>query len=160
MTSTSATMTGAEFRAIRERLGLDVPWLAKHLKVGKSNAERYDSGWRVDRQAPVIVPARIAVKVRALLEHTDHYVDSLVADCQLRMAAGALATITVYHTDAEYAAAAAAGHVPEGMPARWHRACAYRATEWVPGSVLSYPDPGSNGLFAWTTSPSRLADVS
>ena len=112
-------MTAAEFRCLRDLLGLTTAWLAARLGVAERTVKRWDHG-----HAPV--PAGVAEAVEQLREEAGRQLDALVD------AVAADATVVTYRTDAD---AQAAGEV---WPASWHRAVCARAADELPRLRLVY----------------------
>ena len=112
----AAPMTAAEFRCLRELLGLTTAWLAGHLGVAERTVQRWDHG-----HAPV--PPGVAGAVEALREEAARQLDALLAGD---------AEVVTFRTDAD---ATAAGFA---WPASWHRALCGRAADEVPGLQVSY----------------------
>jgi hypothetical protein len=129
-------MTAAEFRVVREFLGLTLSWLAEHFKVNERTVPRWESG-----ESPV--PAGVAAELKALDAQTANTVTLAINACK-NMRGPALRT---YRTDADYRA-----HHPEfEFPASWHRAFVARVAQEVPGLVIDYWQPVERGRFAGAT---------
>ena len=109
------TMTGAEFRALRESLALSSKWLADRWNI----TERTVLRWEYD-QSPVRDWA--AAKLRAIAAEADEETDRLTTERQH----GKNPIIWTYRTDAEL-------HADRDLtyPAAWHRAAAYRAAAQI-----------------------------
>ena len=112
-------MTSAEFRCLRELLGLTTAWLAARLGVAERTVQRWDHG-HAD------IPLGVAETVEALREEADRQLDELID----RITADA--PLVAYRTDED---AQADG---SGWPASWHRALCGRAADEVPGLRLIY----------------------
>ena len=108
-------MTPAEFRMVRDWLGVSGPWLAGYLGVQERTVRRWEHG-----QTPV--PEGVREWVERLEAAAAGHVGALVD--QLRDAADLVVTIP----DAE------AG----GYPAGWWRMVAMRACSEVPGVTVRY----------------------
>lgn len=116
-------MSAAEFRCLREWLGLTTRWLADKLDV----AERTVHRWEADVSP---IPAGVADALLALSEQTYGILNTAI-DEMLDLPDPAIAT---YRTDEEFAAAQ-----PEaGWPASWHRALCARVADEVPGLRITY----------------------
>lgn len=122
-------MTPAEFRVVREYLGLSGPWLARHLQV----SERTVRHWEMGRYA---IPDGIRLAMEDLEERTAGFVDGLVGEL-LDLPEPAVLT---YRSDEEYHRA----HPEVPFPASWHRAVVARVAQEVPGLVIDYvPQEGA-----------------
>lgn len=114
-------MSAAEFRAVREHLGLTVEWAAKHLDV----TDRTIRSWETGRH-------RVPAGVRDELEHwqdqaaaaVDQVVDTAMD------APDPVVRVPLRDEDA-----------PAPWPARWWRQVAMRAVDEVPGLRLAYDEP-------------------
>lgn len=117
-------MTAAEFRTIREWLGLTGDALAAWLGVNPRSVRRWEQG-----EQPI--PDGVRLNIEQLEAHTAEQVGVAVA--QLMDAPEP--TVRVYHDDAEFWAA----H-PEARPltAQWHRRVIARAAQEVPGLGITY----------------------
>lgn len=136
MTSTagvpgSATdrMSAAEFRVLREFLGLTTRWMAEHLDVAERTVHRWEDG-----TSPI--PLGVQVEVRELAAFTGRIVDGWVAAHSRPRVNRAMQT---YRTDTDYHAT----HQPGGgsWSASWHRAMTARVAERVPGLDIEYWAP-------------------
>lgn len=115
-------MSDAEFRCLRDWLGLTVAWLADHLGVAERSIHRWEAGQPV--------PPGVAAEVLRLSEVTYQVFDGLVDDL-LDMPDPAIIT---YRTDADYLR-----HHPEmDWPASWHRALCARLADEIPGLRIGY----------------------
>lgn len=136
-------MTGAEFRLIRDRLGLTLAWLADHLGVAQRSVERWDAG-----KAPI--GAGVADDMRQLEQDFE-------TDVARRVAAADLAGTKVLEVprtndDAEVM------YPDADYPHGWYLAIArehnayrdgiYRVAYWTPDAAAAAPqrtsvnDPG------------------
>ena len=121
-TPSNLPMTSAEFRVLRERLGLTTNWLAQHLDVLNRSVQRWDRGDRAQT-----VPAEPARAMRELEQQARDRVDELVQQLHTQadsLSGQRLPTVTTYVTDEQY-------QVLNGGPwtASWHRAVVGRAME-------------------------------
>ncbi|MFD7712800.1 helix-turn-helix domain-containing protein [Streptomyces sp. NPDC059786] len=117
------TMTPAEFRVVREFLGLTGAWLAVHMGVSPSTVDAWERG-----EEPIPGAARLAL---ADLERlTGEFVAKAVDSLRDLPEPG----IVTYRNDAEYRAA----HRESGYPAAWHRAVVARVAQEVPGLSIAY----------------------
>lgn len=123
-TTNSPPMSAAEFRSIRERLGLSVEWIADKLARRDVKAVRR---WEQGRN-PIPAPARDRLLV--LKQEADEFVDELVDD----MTGEKDPVLETLPANEE-------GAGPSGLvyPATWHRAIAARVMEQVPQLRLVYP---------------------
>lgn len=121
-------MTPAEFRVVREYLGLTGEWLAAHLGVQPRSVRRWEAG-------TVPIPDGVREEIETLEERTAEVVERSVA----RLLDVPDPVVVTYRSDDHYAAAE-----PEagGWPASWHRAVVARVAQEVPGLAIEYrPDP-------------------
>ena len=116
-------MTDAEFRCVREWLGVTGEWLAVHLGVEGRTIRRWEAG-----TSPI--PEGVREEIERLEQVTAEAVAQVVA--QIRDASDV--AVKVYRTDADYRAAR-----PEvAMPASWHRRVVMYACQEVPGVAITY----------------------
>lgn len=127
--ATTAPMTGAEFRCLREHLGLNTEWLADRFRV----QERAIHRWSTNDAA---VPQEICDKMRWFADLTEDYVTTLARTTDIQ----------TYRNDDHFFASAHS--LPEAhqdfahtFPAAWHRAAAARAQQRRPGATISYAPP-------------------
>jgi DNA-binding transcriptional regulator YiaG len=118
-------MTDAEFRCVREWLGVTGDWLADHLGVTGRSVRRWEAG-----TAPV--PDGVRVELEQLEAQTGEAVDRLVAT--LRDARDP--EVVVYRTDEEIRAA----DPGSPWPAEWWRRVAMRAVLEVDGVAIRYAE--------------------
>lgn len=116
-------MSGAEFRCLRERLGLTTRWVADRLDVAERSVHRWESD-------DYPVPAGVAEEMLALSEETDDVLNAVV-DQHLDEAEPIVYT---YRTDADFRAA----QPQADWPASWHRALCARVADDVPGMRIAY----------------------
>jgi len=124
-TTDEPTMTGAEFRCLREYLGLTNAWLADYLGVHERSVNRWG-----DDISPI--PPGIADDMQKLDADAAMSVDAGVAHLRTTNSR----TWTTWRTDDALHAA----HPDDGHTAQWHRAIAARIRERVAGVVLEFGD--------------------
>lgn len=121
-------MTAAEFRVIREFLGLNAESLAEYLQVSSRTVRHWESE-KYD------IPDGVRVAIEDLEARTAAFIGGAV-EALMDIAEPAVLT---YRTDAEYHAAK-----PDiELPASWHRAVVARIALEVPGLQIVY---GSDSL--------------
>lgn len=129
-TTETSPMTGAEFRIIREQLGLTNQWLTQHFGVGERSVVRW--GDDVNDVPPGVEEGMYE------LERTAR---RAVQDSVARFTGASNDTellLETYRTDAALHAALPG----DPYPASWHRAIAARIREQVPGLTVEYaPEP-------------------
>ncbi|MER6610782.1 DUF1870 family protein [Streptomyces sp. NPDC000927] len=118
-------MTDAEFRVVREYLGLTGDWLASHLRVSPRTVRHWEQG-------KYAVPDGVRLAMEDLEARTGQFVGGIVEQL-MDMPDPVLIT---YRTDAEYHAA----HPEIPFPAAWHRACVARIAQEVPALAIAYAD--------------------
>jgi DNA-binding transcriptional regulator YiaG len=117
-------MTAAEFRVIREFLGLTGDALAAILDVDPRTVRHWEAG-------KYHIPDGVRIHVEQLEEMTAR----AVADGAAQLADVSEPGVFTYRTDADYLRA-----VPTTvMPASWHRAVVARIALEVPGLAIDYP---------------------
>lgn len=117
------TMTGAEFRCVRESLGLNTKWMTAHLDINERTLLRWEFGRNPVRE--FAAQALQAIEGQAA---------ALVAEIVAEHAGIAEPWIETYSTDEQYWA-----DWPESpYPAAWHRAVAFRAARQLPGARIEY----------------------
>ncbi|BAC68767.1 hypothetical protein AQJ43_11225 [Streptomyces avermitilis] len=116
-------MTPAEFRVVREFLGLTGGWLAEHVGVSPNTVERWEQG---EERIPAAVRGALGDLGRLTGEFVAEVVNSLVDLPE--------PGIVTYRDDAEYHAA----HPESGYPAAWHRAVVARVAQEIPGLSIAY----------------------
>jgi hypothetical protein len=116
-------MTDAEFRMVREYLGLTGDWLAGHLGVNPRTVRSWEQG-----RHPI--PDGVRLEMERLEQQTSEFVGAVVA----QLLDIAEPTVIVYRSDAEYHAA----HPEIKFPASWHRMVVARVAQEVPGLGISY----------------------
>jgi hypothetical protein len=118
-------MTPAEFRVIREFLGLSGPWLASHLGVSDRTIRHWEAG-----RYPI--PDGVRIVVEQIEDDAGRAVSTGI-DALMDVPDPAILT---YGSDEEYHAA----HPEITYPASWHRAVIARIAQEVPGLVIEYPE--------------------
>lgn len=119
-------MTAAEFRALREHLGLTGDALAGLLGGRDPRTVR---SWEQGRYP---IPAGVRDDLHALARETADHVARTVA----QLAACEPRVLVTYRNDEEYRAADPGGK----WPASWHRAVAARVRDQLPDLRLTYAD--------------------
>ncbi|WP_018588763.1 helix-turn-helix domain-containing protein [Salinispora arenicola] len=117
-------MSDAEFRVVREFLGLSVEWLASYLGVSVRTVRQWEQG-----RDPV--PEGVRAALEDIERRTDAFVDGLVG----KILDIPDPCVRVYRSDEEYHAA----HPDVEFPARWHRHVLARIAREVPGLRFAYP---------------------
>lgn len=116
-------MTDAEFRVVREYLGLSPEWLGEHLGVSGRTVRHWEAG-------KYAVPDGVRLELEDLERRTAEFVNGCVGKLMDVPDPG----LVTYRTDAEYHAAN-----PEmPFPASWHRAVVARITQEVPALRIAY----------------------
>ena len=111
----TTTLTGAQFKAQRERMGLSTAWLARRWGVTLLTVQRWENTTISEATA------------RRFLQLVDRY------NTQVQTLAGAGApTISVPRTDDQ---------VTDGYPSAWHRSIAFTAAATT-GAELVYLQEG------------------
>lgn len=121
-------MSDAEFKVVREFLGLTGDWLAGHLGVSPRTVRHWEHG-----KYPV--PDGVRLEIEDLEHRTGEFVGGLI-DKIKDIPDPAVVT---YRTDEEYHTA----HPDIPFPASWHRAVVARIAQEVPGLSIVYADGGS-----------------
>ena len=145
-------LTAAEFKTLREHLGIPGEWLARRFGVSDRSVRHWDSG-----KYPV--PERISRWLRWLAEDTEVTV-SWIAE-RLETSPESERLLVTYRNDEELDAGAAddpyRGLYPDDdLPSAWHRRMAARVAERVSGLRLIYPGQTAADIPAAVTS---LLDV-
>lgn len=118
-------MTPAEFRVVREFLGLTGDWLAAHLHVSPRTVRHWEAG-----TYPIPDGVRLAI------EDLETQTGEFVGGCVDKLMDLPDPVVVTYRSDMEYRAASP--EVP--FPASWHRAVVARIAQEVPGLSITYPD--------------------
>ncbi|GAA2640054.1 DUF1870 family protein [Streptomyces axinellae] len=118
-------MTDAEFRMVREFLGLTGDWLAAHLGVNPRTLRNWEQG-----RSPV--PDGVRLEMEDLERRTGEFIGGAVEKLMDLPDPG----LVTYRDDAEYHAA----HPEVPFPASWHRAVCARIALEVPALSIAYAD--------------------
>lgn len=116
-------MTSAEFKVVREFLGLTGDWLAAHLGVSPRTVRHWEQG-----KYPI--PDGVRLAVENLEARTAEFIDGIVRKLMDLPEAG----VITYRDDVEYHAA----HPESEFPASWHRAVVARIAQEVPGLSIAF----------------------
>lgn len=111
-------MTDAEFRMVREYLGLDQDWVADQLGVAERTVRRWEAG-----TSPV--PSGVRAQMTAWEAETARAVGLYVEELLDAPRPG----VYVARTDAD---------APAAWPARWHRHVVARAARELPRLRVAY----------------------
>jgi hypothetical protein len=117
-------MTAAEFRVVREFLGLTGDWLAGHFGVDPRTVRSWEQG-----RYPI--PDGIRIGMENLEQQTGTFIGGVVGQIMDIPEP----TVITYRTDADYHEA----HPEVDFPASWHRAVVARIALEVPGLAIDYP---------------------
>lgn len=116
-------MTPAEFKVVREFLGLTGDWLAEHLSVSGRTVRHWEQG-----KYPI--PDGVRLAIEDLEQRTGEFIGAIVDKLMDLPDPG----VVTYRDDAEYHAA-----YPESpFPASWHRAVVARIAQEVPALAIAY----------------------
>ena len=120
-------MTNAEFRVVREFLGLTGDWLAQHLHVSSRTVRHWEHG-------KYVIPDGVRIEMERLERETGAFIGACVG----KLLDIPDPCIVVHSTDDDYRAA------NPGSPwsAAWHRAVVARIALEVPGLRIAYQDVG------------------
>lgn len=121
-------MTDAEFRVVREFLGLTGDWLAAHLGVSGRTVRHWEQG-----KYPI--PDGVRLELEDLERRTAEFIDQIIPQLLDMPEPG----VITYRSDEEYHAA----HPEVPFPAAWHRAVVARIAQEVPGLAIAYAAPQS-----------------
>lgn len=116
-------MTPAEFRVVREFLGLTGDWLARHLGVNPRTVRSWEAGRE-------LIPDWVRLKIEDLEAATGRFVSGVISKLMDLPEPG----VITYRSDEEYHAA----HPEIEFPASWHRAVVARIAQEVPALVIDY----------------------
>lgn len=119
-------MTPAEFRVVREFLGLSIEWLSTHLEVKPRTVRHWEDG-------AYPIPDGVRLEIEDLEARTAEFV-SQVIDALMDLAEP---TVVTYRTDQDYRSS----RPDSTFPASWHRAVIARVTQDVPGLPIVYWTP-------------------
>lgn len=126
-------MGPAEFRVIREFLGLTGDWLAAHLGVSGRTVRHWEQG-----RYPI--PDGVRLEIEDLEQRTGEF----VGGCVRKLIDMPDPVVVTYRSDDEYHQA----NPDVGFPASWHRAVVARIALEVPGLSIVYgPDVRRPGLY-------------
>ncbi|MFB7548607.1 helix-turn-helix domain-containing protein [Streptomyces sp. NPDC056154] len=121
-------MTDAEFKVVREFLGLTGDWLAEHLEVSPRTVRHWEAG-------KYAIPDGVRLALEDLEARTAAFVGSIVKQLMDMPDPG----VITYRSDVEYHAA----HPEVPFPASWHRAVVARVAQEVPGLAIAYGREGA-----------------
>lgn len=121
-------MTDAEFKVVREYLGLTGDWLAQHLGVSPRTVRHWEQG-------KYAIPDGVRLEMEDLERRTGEFVSGCIAQLMDVPDPG----VVTYRTDEEYRAA----HPDVPFPASWHRAAVARIAQEVPALAIVYAPEGS-----------------
>lgn len=118
-------MTDAEFKVMREFLGVSGDWMAYYLDVSPRTIRHWEAG-------TYTVPDGVRDSIHALVEVTEEFVrvrtEKLLDVVNPR--------IVTYRSDEEFQADPENAGIP--FSASWHRAAVARITQQVPGLSIVY----------------------
>ncbi|UNZ20645.1 DUF1870 family protein [Streptomyces sp. 891-h] len=118
-------MTPAEFKVVREFLGLTGDWLAEHLGVSGRTVRHWEQG-------KYAIPDGVRLEIEDLERRTGEFVSGIIGKLMDLPDPG----VITYRDDAEYHAA----HPEVPFPASWHRAVIARVAQEVPALSIAYAD--------------------
>lgn len=116
-------MTAAEFKVVREYLGLTGDWIAGHLGVSPRTVRHWEQG-------KYAIPDGVRLQLEDLERLTSEFIGRAVKQLMDLPEPG----IVTYRDDAEYQA----DHPEAGYPASWHRAVCARIAQDVHGLSIAY----------------------
>lgn len=116
-------MTAAEFRVVREYLGLTGDWLAGHLNVSSRTVRSWEQG-------KYAIPDGVRLELEDLEQRTAVFIGGIVEKLLDLPDPG----VITYRSDQEYHAA----HPEIPFPAAWHRAVVARIAQEVPALRIAY----------------------
>lgn len=116
-------MTPAEFKVVREFLGLTGDWLAAHLDVSPRTVRHWEQG-------KYAIPDGVRLAIEDLEARTGQFVGGIVEKLMDLPDPG----VITYRDDAEYKAA----DPKSEFPASWHRAVVARIAQEVPGLSIAF----------------------
>lgn len=120
---TDERMTDAEFKVVREHLGLSGDWLAGHLGVTPRTVRHWEQG-------KYAIPDGVRLELEDLERRTGEFVSGIIEKLMDCPEPG----LITYRSDAEYHAA----HPETPWPASWHRAVVARVAQEVPALSIVY----------------------
>jgi transcriptional regulator with XRE-family HTH domain len=118
-------MTPAEFRVVREFLGLTPEWLAAHLGVSGRTVRHWEQG-------KYAIPDGVRLEIEDVEQRTGEFVSGII-DKLMDLPDP---TVITYRDDAEYRAA----HPDTPFPASWHRAVVARVAQEVPALSIRFKE--------------------
>lgn len=118
-------MTDAEFKVVREFLGLTGDWLAGHLGVSPRTVRHWEQG-------KYAIPDAARLEIEDLERRTGEFVSGLI-DKIMDIPDPVVIT---YRDDTQYHDA----HPDIPFPASWHRAVVARIAQEVPALSIVYAD--------------------
>lgn len=118
-------MTPAEFKVVREFLGLSCDWLAAYLNVSPRTVRHWEQG-----------KYHIPDGVRLAVEELEQRTATVVSGTVDRIMDVPDPVVVTYRTDADYHAA----HPDNDFPASWHRAVVARVAQEVPALSIVFAD--------------------
>lgn len=116
-------MTPAEFKVVREFLGLSGDWLATYLGVSPRTVRHWEQG-------KYAIPDGVRLAIEDLERRTGEFISGIVEKLMDLPDPGVL----TYRDDTEYRAA----HPGTEFPASWHRAVVARVAQEVPGLSIAF----------------------
>lgn len=116
-------MTDAEFRVVREHLGLTGDWLANHLAVSSRTVRHWEQG-------KYAIPDGVRLELEDLERRTGAFLDGIIPQLLDLPEPG----ILTYRTDEDFHTA----HPEVEFPASWHRAVCARIAHEVPALSIAY----------------------
>lgn len=125
-------MSNAEFRVMREMLGLPTEWLTGYLGVSLRSVRRWDAG-------ELEAPDGVMDAMDALESVAVERINQLIAEASN----ASEPHLYTFRRDEDYAGGGVHNALtgPDGviiLPASWHRALVGRAAAMVPGVEISY----------------------
>jgi len=119
-------MSPAEFKVVREFLGLTGDWLAAHLGVSARTVRHWEQG-------KYAIPDGVRLQIEELEARTGEFIGGIVDKLMDLPDPG----VITYRDDTEYRET----HPEAEFPASWHRAVVARIAQEVPGlSILFASD--------------------
>ncbi|MFE7759530.1 helix-turn-helix domain-containing protein [Streptomyces sp. NPDC057429] len=118
-------MTPAEFKVLREFLGVTGDWLAGYLEVSPRTVRHWEQG-------KYAIPDGVRLAVEDLEKRTAQFVAGVVEQLMDLPEPG----VITYRDDEEYHAA----HPGIEFPASWHRAVVARVAQEVPALSITFAD--------------------
>lgn len=122
-------MSGAEFRMLREGLGLTTAWTAEHVGVAERTVHRWEAG-----KSPI--PPMVGGTMVGIESWTAGLVAA--AEEEFRQVKKPLRRMWTYRTDADLLVFHLGPAGPPNLPASWHRALCSTVLRSVTGLRASY----------------------